>query len=307
MPAARMHADEVATDAALVRRLLAAQLPHWAELPIEPVPSAGTDHALYRLGDEMVVRLPRRPSATAQVDKEQRWLPRLAPLLPLAIPLPLAQGEPGAGYPWRWSVYRWLAGENATRECLADLGRAATDLAQFVGALQRIDPSEGPRPGTDNFWRGAPLATLDARTRGAMEALAGSIDGDAAKAAWEAALETPAWPLAPVWTHGDLQAGNLLAVGGRLSAVIDFGCLAVGDPACDLIVAWGFFSGESREVFRATLGVDDATWARGRGWALYAALINLPYYRDTNPALVRSSRRMLDAVLGSAAGGAGEE
>jgi aminoglycoside phosphotransferase (APT) family kinase protein len=277
--------------------LLAAQYPCWADLPVEPVPSAGTDNALYRLGDDMVVRLPRILGSIGQVDKEQEWLPKLGPLLPLATPVPLAKGRPGEGYPWHWSVYRWLEGQNATVERIAEPVQAAKDLARFVAALQRIDPTGGPPPGQHNSFRGVPLATRDARTRAAIASLDGALDAQAVSAAWEAALQTPAWPGPPVWIHGDLQAGNLLVRGGRLSAVIDFGCLGVGDPACDLAVAWSFLSTETRDVFRHALSVDGATWARGRGWALSVALIALPYYQSTNPVLVSISQRAIDQVL----------
>jgi aminoglycoside phosphotransferase (APT) family kinase protein len=292
-----MHLNEVDTDVALVGRLLAAQFPHWAGLPIEPVPSAGTDNALYRLGADMAVRLPRIHWATAQVDKEHRWLPRLAPFLPLAIPVPLAKGTPGAGYPWHWSVYRWLDGENATIERLADPRQAATALAQFIVALQRIDPTGGPPPGPHNSFRGVPLAMRDTPTRAAIADLGGTLDAAAVTAAWEAALQAPTWPGPHVWIHGDLQSGNLLAVQGGLSAVIDFGCLGVGDPACDLIVAWNLLSAETRDVFRAALPVDNATWARGRGWALSVGLIALPYYQSTNPVLAGIARYAIDEVL----------
>jgi aminoglycoside phosphotransferase (APT) family kinase protein len=292
-----MHSDEVDTDVPLVGRLLAGQFPQWADLPIEPVRSAGTDNALYRLGEDMVVRLPRIHWATEQVEKEQRWLPRLAPHLPLAIPVPLAMGAPAEGYPWRWSVYRWLEGETATIERITDFRQAATDLARFIAALQRIDPAGGPPPGPHNSQRGEPLAARDARTRAAIASLHGVLDAGALTAAWEAALAAPAWPGPPAWIHGDLQAGNLLVRQGRLSAVIDFGCLGVGDPACDLQVAWNFLSAETRNVFRAALPVDAATWARGRGWALSVGLIALPYYRNTNPILAGISRRAIDEVL----------
>jgi aminoglycoside phosphotransferase (APT) family kinase protein len=242
------------------------------------------------------VRLPRVPTATGQVDKEHRWLPRLAPLLPLAIPLPLERGCPG-GYPWNWSVYRWLDGETATIERIADPRHAAVALAQFVAALERIDPAGGPPPAESNSFRGVPLATRDAETRDAITALHGALDGDEVTAAWEAALEGPAWPGPPIWIHGDLSPGNLLTQRGRLSAVIDFGCLGVGDPACDLIVAWNLFSAETRDVFRAALQVDDATWARGRGWALSMGLIAVPYYKSTNPVLAGIGRRAIDEVL----------
>lgn len=297
MPADKMHDDEVGTDVALVGRLVAAQFPQWVDLPIEPVRSAGTDNALYRLGDAMVVRLPRIHWAVGQVEKEQEWLPRLAPLLPLAIPVPLAKGMPAEGYPWKWSVYPWLEGENATSERITDPGRAASDLARFVLALQRIDPTGGPPPGEYNAFRGVPLATRDAETRAAIASLHGAIDAGAVTAAWEDALCAPEWQRPPVWIHGDLQSGNLLAVGGRLSAVIDFGCLGVGDPACDVMPAWTLFSAEARSVFRSALHVDDATWARGRGWALSFGLIALPYYEDTNPVLAGIARHAIAEVL----------
>ena len=297
MPTGKMHADEVDTDVALVGRLLAAQFPQWADLPIEPVRSAGTDNALYRVGDAMVVRLPRIHWAVGQVQKEQEWLPRLAPVLPLAIPVPLAKGMPEDSYPWEWSVYPWLEGENATIERLADPDEAATELARFVGALQRIDAAGGPFPGEHNSSRGEPLATRDAGTRAVIASLAAEVDVDAVTAAWEAALQVPEWHGPPVWIHGDLQSGNLLAVEGRLSAVIDFGCLGVGDPACDVMSAWLYLSAETRDVFRAALTVDDATWARGRGWALSVGLVALPYYENTNPVLAGIARRAIDEVL----------
>ncbi len=296
MPAGKMHAAEVETDVSLVRRLLAAQFPQWADLPIEPVNSAGTDNAIYRLGDDKSVRLPRIQGATGQVAKEHRWLPRIAPHLPLAIPAPLAKGTPGEGYPWHWSVYRWLEGGNAAMQRLADPRRAATELAHFIAALQRIDPTGGPLA-VEHDLRGVPLAMRDTYTREAIAALRGMIDVGAVTAAWEAALRAPEWNRSPVWFHGDLLPGNLLVEGGRLSAVIDFGGLGVGDPACDLMIAWGLFSGESREVFRAALAVDEATWVRGRGCALSWALIFIPYYLDTNPVGVGSARRVLDEVL----------
>jgi aminoglycoside phosphotransferase (APT) family kinase protein len=297
MTAGKMHVDEVDTDASLVRRLLVAQFLQWADLPIEPVPSAGTDNALYRLGDDMAVRLPRIERATRQVDKEHEWLPRLAPHLTLAVPVPLARGFPGEGYPWHWSITPWLEGENVTIECIADPCQAATDLARFIAALQRIDPSGGPPPGELNFGRGVPLVQRDSRTREAIRALDGMLDTAAVTAAWDAALQAPAWHGPPVWIHGDMSSGNLLAVQGRLSAVIDFGGLGVGDPACDLVIAWTLFSGESREAFRTALSVDDATWARGRGWALSWALIFIPYYLNTNPVGVSSAWRAIDEVL----------
>lgn len=301
----KMHPDELPIDSALVRRLLAAQSPQWADLALEPFPSAGSDNAMYRLGDDMVVRLPRRSGRTVDsLDKECEWLPRLAPLLPLAVPAPLARGVPAEGYPCRWAVYGWVEGETATIERLADVRQAATDLAEFVSALQRVDATGAPSPGEHNFFRGVPLAMRDPNVRTAIAALHGEMDVAAVTAVWEAALRAPDWVGPPVWIHGDLCDGNLLAAGGRFSAVIDWGGLAVGDPACDLMVAWSFLDAEARELFRTELSVDDATWARGRGWALSVALIALPYYWTTNPVRVAYSWHRIGEVLADRASGA---
>jgi aminoglycoside phosphotransferase (APT) family kinase protein len=197
-------------------------------------------------------------------------------------------------------VYRWLAGENAVTGHIRDLGEAATDLAQFVLALQKIDISGASRPGTTG--RGGPLATRDADTRSAIASLDGLVDTDAVSAAWDDALGQEPWGKPPVWMHGDLAPGNLLVTDGRLSAVIDFGALNIGDPAVDLIVAWNLLPADARAVFRDALGVDDATWARGRGWALSIALIALPYYLRTNPVIVANSRHVIDEVLADRGG-----
>ena len=278
--APKMHADEVETDVALVRRLLAGQYPEWAGLPIDPVVSYGTDHDIYRLGDGLAARLPRIGWATDQAAKEAEWLPRLAPHLPLAVPVQLAMGNPAEGYPFTWSVYEWLPGENANGT-IADLDRAAVDLAAFVKALRRVDAtvahSRPPRG------RGAPLAELDEQVRRSIAELGDRTNGDATLRSWEESLSAPQWDGDEVWVHGDLLPGNLLVVDGRLSAVIDFGGLNVGDPACDLQPAWNVFAGDSRARYRAELEVDDASWLRGRGWALYQAVSALPYYWDTNP------------------------
>jgi aminoglycoside phosphotransferase (APT) family kinase protein len=293
----KMHADEVNTDAALVRRLIASQFPQWAELAVEPVAFFGTDNALYRLGSDMVVRLPRRQKNAAQLAKERQWLPKLAPLLPLAVPLPLATGKPAVGYPFDWAIYRWLEGEAATSDKI-DMGRAATDLAMFVAALQRVDPAGGPPPGEHNSWRGVPLVMRDRAMRSAITSLGPSIDAEAVTAAWQAALRARDHERAPVWIHGDLDARNLLAKEGRLSAVLDFGCLGVGDPACDVMVAWKVLSAGSRDIFLTALCVDEATRARARGWVLSQALIALAYYTlETNPVLVREAQRWMAEVL----------
>jgi aminoglycoside phosphotransferase (APT) family kinase protein len=296
MPVVKMHIDELDIDAALVRRLLAAQFPQWAGLPIESVPSAGTDNALFRLGNDMAVRLPRIHWAVKDVEKNHHWLPRIAPFLPLAIPVPLARGEPGEGYPWQWSVFSWLEGESATPENIIDPCQAASDLAQFIAALQQVDTAGGPTAAESNV-RGMPLDKRDTDTRNAIAALRGMIDTNVATKLWDDALQVPGWERQPVWFHGDILPGNLLVEHGRVSAVIDFGGLAVGDPSCDLMIAWGLFSGESREVFRTALQLDDATWMRGRAHALSQAVIFIPYYLNTNPVGVAGARHMLAEVL----------
>ncbi|GAA3740547.1 aminoglycoside phosphotransferase (APT) family kinase protein [Spinactinospora alkalitolerans] len=295
--------DEVPIDAALVRRLLAAQFPQWADLPVSPVPQSGMDNATFRLGADMSVRLPRYPWWVGQVEREQRWLPRLAPHLPLPVSEPLAMGTPAEGYPFPWSVYRWLEGGAATTDGLADPVRTAIELAGFIAALQGIDPTGGPGPEQSNAFRGVPMGdardslAADARVRPKIAALKGMVDTDAVMAVWEAALAAPAWDGPPVWIHGDLATGNLLAVDGRLSAVIDFGTLAVGDPACDLLPAWKFLPAEARGAFRAALDVDDATWARGRGWGLAASLPvpDDPFFDD--PARVTTALHHLDELI----------
>jgi aminoglycoside phosphotransferase (APT) family kinase protein len=255
-----MHADEVNIDVTLVSQLVTAQFPQWADLPIRPDEFGGWDNRTFHLGEHMTVRLPSAAAYAQQVEKEHRWLPRLAPLLPLPIPVPLAMGVPADGYPWHWSIYRWLAGEHAAIERIADVSQFATTLAQFLIALQRIDATGGPPPGQHNFFRGGPLAIYDGETRQAIATLDGKIDADAVTAVWEAAL-TARWYGSAVWVHGDVSEGNLLVRRGRLSAVIDFGSSAVGDPACDLSIAWTLLGGDSREALRAALPLDGATWA----------------------------------------------
>jgi aminoglycoside phosphotransferase (APT) family kinase protein len=289
-----MHAGEVETDVALVRRLLSAQFPQWAELPIELIISYGTDHDIYRLGDGLAARLPRIGWATAQAAKEAEWLPRLAPQLPLAVPVPLAIGHPGEGYPYDWSVCTWLLGENANGT-IDDLSQAAVDLAAFIAALRRLDTAGAPvRP---PHKRGGPLAEADDDVRRSITELGDRIDGAAALRSWDESLAAPVWDGPGVWVHGDLLPGNLIVTDGRLSGVIDFGCLNVGDPACDLQPAWNVFAGVSRELFRTELDVDDASWLRGRGWALLQAVVALPYYWDTNPGMIRQALHALSQVL----------
>ncbi len=291
----RMHDDEIDIDEGLVRRLLRAQLPQWSHLSIERLVSSGTDNAMFRLGDDMVVRMPRIERAVGALTLEGRWLPVLAPHLPLAVPTPLAAGNADDGYPWPWSVYSWVEGDNAFEGRIDDMTQAALVLAEFIHALEAVDTTDAPPPGRGR--RGAPLAVLDQQTRQAIEAAAGLVDSDAVTAAWDAALHEPTWDRDPVWVHGDIARGNLLVRSGRICAVIDFGCSGVGDPACDLLVAWDLFDPESRAVFRDAMDVDDATWGRGRGWALCTSLWALPYYLHTNPVMVSQARRKLVQVL----------
>ncbi|MFD0418481.1 aminoglycoside phosphotransferase family protein [Streptomyces sp. NPDC127108] len=342
----KLHAGEPDIDVPLVRKLLAAQFPQWADLPVEQFPSAGTVNAVFRLGDAMAVRLPRIAGGAEDVAKESRWLPWLAPRLPATIPAVLGRGEPGEGYPWAWSVHSWLDGENPAAGALTAPDALAADLAAFVTAMRGADPTDGPPA-----YRGAPVSTQDTETRAAIEELrrlgrsgqvgqpshaghaghAGHaqanpantspapslapsptptptvdtrIDLDAATAVWEATLRTPDWDAPPVWVHSDLMPGNLLVRDGRLDAVIDFGTAGLGDPACDLIVAWNLLPADARETFRTATGADDAMWARGRGRALSMALIQLPYYAVTNPVLAANARHVIHEVLADHARGA---
>jgi aminoglycoside phosphotransferase (APT) family kinase protein len=286
----------VVIDDTLVRRLVDGQFPQWTGLPLRSVEASGWDNKTFHLGEQMIVRLPRAAAYAAQVEKEHHWLPLLAPSLPLQIPIPLAIGEPANGYPWKWSIYRWIDGEAAAPERIGDLSDFARSLAQFLIALQRIDPTDGPRPGPHNFYRGGSLKTYNAETRQAIALLNSKIDTRTVAAVWDRALNT-SWDRSPVWTHGDVSAGNLLVQDGRLSAVIDFGMLGVGDPACDLSIAWTLFLGESRETFRTMLSLDVDTWARARAWTLWKALIIAADLTETNAVEAAQCWRVIAEVL----------
>ncbi|MGW5093779.1 aminoglycoside phosphotransferase family protein [Streptomyces nodosus] len=291
-----MHPGMHPIDEDLIRRLIAGQFPQWAGLAVERFPSGGTVNAMYRLGGDMVVRLPLVEGGAADVSMEQAWLPRLASRLPVPVPEVLGAGVPAEGYPWPWSVYRWLAGENPEAGALSKPVLLAEELAGFVAAMRSISLPEAP-----DAYRGGPVASLDASTRAAIQELRGipeeGVDCDAVTVVWEDALRAPGWEGPPVWLHADLMPGNLLVDGGRLTSVIDFGCLGVGDPACDLFPAWNLLPTGAREVFRESLGVDDTTWRRGRGRTLSQALIALPYYRRTNQAMARNARHVIRTVL----------
>ncbi|MFC9393067.1 aminoglycoside phosphotransferase family protein [Streptomyces sp. NPDC057027] len=282
-------------DTALVERLIAAQFPAWAGLPVREVDSAGTDNAMFRLGDDYAVRLPKADWAAGQAEKEQRWLPHLAPHLTLPVPVPVGQGAPGEGYGQSWSVFVWLDGADAYSAPIADLAHAAVELGRFGVSLRGVDTTGAPvsfRGGSVTDWEEGSMATA-LRELGAD----GTLDAEAAGEAWESVLRLPAWQGAPVWLHGDLLPGNLLTRDGRLHAVIDFGCLGTGDPAVDLMAAWSLLTPDTRPLFREAAEVDDATWARGRGWALCWGIVTEHYYRGKNPVLADVAHRTWTQAL----------
>lgn len=270
-PALGAPPQRTRVQARQVRELVAEQFPQWADLPVQAVADGGWDNWTFHLGQQMSVRLPSAAEYALAVDKEHRWLPVLAPRLPLEVPQPLGRGEPGAGYPFAWSVYRWLDGEPASSARIADPVRFAVDLAGFLAALQRVDSAGAPHPGVHSWFRGGSLRTFAGRVDDALAVLEGRVDAGRVRRVWSAALEAP-WDGSPVWFHGDVAAGNLLLREGALAAVIDFGTCGAGDPSCDLAVAWTVLTTEGRRAFREHLSVDDGAWARGRGWALWKTL-----------------------------------
>jgi aminoglycoside phosphotransferase (APT) family kinase protein len=283
-----MHLDELEIEEALVRRLLVSQFPEWADLPLRRVEPSGTVNAIFRLGDGLSVRLPRRDGPTTPGSKEFEWLPKLAPLLPVEVPVPVAQGRPSNDYPWFWEIHRWVEGETVPVTEI-DAVQAARDLASLVETMQQISPAGAP-PG-----RGIPLAERDREFRSWLA----RFDGDPrVTTEWEHALAAPPWDGPPVWHHGDLDMRNWLVRDGRISGVIDWGAMGVGDPACDVMVAWKLHSPAARDAFRDALPTDDATWERARGWALSQAVAILAYYTpQNNPVLVHEARTWLDLVL----------
>lgn len=288
-----MHADDVPTTADQVARMVAAQHPQWSHLPVTPVAEFGTDHCLFRIGDDLVARMPRVAWAADQAHSDDAWLPVLAPHLPVTVPAPLALGEPDDEYPFVWSIAPWLPGATPTDEN-ADLHALAADLGGFVAALHAVDATGGPpKTGTD---RGTPIRGLDPYVREAIEECGDRIDQARVLEAWEDCVAAPDWAGDPVWIHGDLLRGNLLVNDRRLSAVIDWGALGVGDPAPDLQPAWTTVAAAGAE-FRAALDYDEDTWRRGRGWALGPALTGIPYYWETVPAFAQRGLRTIAAVL----------
>lgn len=282
--------ERAAISAELAARLIEEQFPQWSNLPIRIADPNGWDNITFRLGDDLCVRLPSHDRYVPQVEKEHRWLPVLAAQLPLPIPEPIATGHPSPLFPRPWSIYSWLSAEPGTPERISDAVAFAADVRSFLIALHKADPSGGPTPGEHNFGRGGPLSAWDGQVREWIRHLNPEL-AHAAINLWERAI-AEAWSGHPVWVHGDVVGSNLLVINGRLAAVIDFGCCAVGDPACDLIIAWTTFSGESREVFRASIPVDDPTWRRGSGWALWKALATIHQAGIDRVAGLNAARRM---------------
>ena len=285
-----MHDDELAINAALVRRLLAEQLPDLAGRPLREV-GRGTVNAMFRLGDDLAVRLPRTAEWAGDLERERVWLPRLRERISLRVPEPVAEGRPTDEYPLPWAVYRWVDGDQYEDELVADERGAAEDLARFVRELRAGPVEGGPAAGR------RPLAVLDEVTRVAIVEAGDLLDTAAVLAAWDRALEAPVFAGDAVWIHTDLLRPNLLVQGGRLAAVIDFGAVGVGDPAADVIAAWTVFGAAGRARYREALEVDDATWERSRGYALTQAALIVPYYRETNPAFTASAQRTIGEVL----------
>jgi len=288
--------ERITVDAEQVRRLVEQQFPHWASLPVQPVANGGWDNWTFHLGAGMLVRLPSAAEYALAVDKEHRWLPALAPRLPLPVPVPLAKGEPGAGYPYSWSVYQWLGGEPASADRIADPVRFAVDLAGFLAALRRIDPANGPRPGKHNWFRGGTLRTYELQAQNALAELDGHADVDLAREIWKTAVAAR-WDGVESWFHGDVAERNLLLHEGQLAAVIDFGTCGVGDPACDLAIAWTLLTAEGRQAFRERLPTGEAEWARGRGWALWKTLATCAYTLGDDDEEAASARRVLGEIF----------
>jgi aminoglycoside phosphotransferase (APT) family kinase protein len=287
-----MHAEEVEVDEALVRRLLAAQMPDIADAPLTLIEPWGTDNAIWRLGEDLVVRLPRIHWATGQVEREALWLPRLAQHLPVAVPEPVAIGEPGDGYPYRWAVHRWIPGDGAALQVVDDPVRFALDLANVVRMLEVVETEGAPAA----IGRARPLHSYDSSTRQAIDNARDLIDASAAVAVWEEALAAPPHEGPPLWVQGDLE-GNCLVRDGRLCGIVDWGSACVGDPAVDVQVVWSpLFTDDSRRAFVDALGVDGATLARSRGAAINQACAALPYYMHTYPLIVERSWHKLASL-----------
>ena len=301
MTTTRLHDDEVDIDTSLARRLVDRQLPQHAGLTLGRVRSGGTDNAVFRLGRDLALRLPRTPRSVGGLLKEARWLPVLTGHVSLEVPEVVFVGEPDTGYPFPWAVVRWLDGDDALVGHIRSTREAALALGQFVAELKRIATTGAPAPGTEGFVRGLPLAGRDEEVRAALAQGDGLVDVGRVRAVWDDALAAPAWAGPARWLHADLLPGNILVRAGRVAGVLDFGAMAVGDPAYDVTAAWHLLDARSRPVFRETVGVDDATWRRARGLVVSLGVIALPYYLHSNPSMVTTARRGISEVLGAPA------
>ncbi len=295
-----MTAQAFQIDTALVQALVSAQFPQWANESVSPVPRSGWDNRSFRLGTDLLVRMPSGGGYAAQVHREQLSLSYLGPRLHLETPTPVAMGRPGHAYPWPWSVYRWIPGSAAADSPPHDVEQFAADLADFLNELRSVAGDIGPPPGPENFYRGAALSTYDKQFRRSQAELHGQINTATALRTWEAALAT-AWKGTPVWVHGDIALGNLLLRKDRLAAVIDFGQVCVGDPACDCTIAWTYFREKERDEFRKRLALDADTWLRGSAWALWKASIVAAGLVETSAIEAQSALQTIDEVLGEAA------
>ena len=255
----------------LAKKLIFEQFPQWSHLEIKPVKNSGHDNRTFHLGDDLTIRLPSGKEYEPQIQKEAKWLPVLAQPLSLPITAPVAKGKPTPEYPLAWSINRWLVGETVTHTNV-DLQKFAIELARFLKELEAINAENGPQAGAHNFYRGGDLAVYIEEFEQALTQLPAGPQRNHYQDIWTTALATK-WEKKPVWVHGDIAVGNLLVNDGHLSGVIDFGILGTGDPACDLVMAWTFFDSKSRKAFKEEMGLDDTTWQRGKGWALWKALI----------------------------------
>lgn len=290
--------NQLIINEALVQKLVTDQFPQWQDLPVKSVESQGWDNRTFRLGNDMSVRLPSDEEYVRQVQKEQTWLPLIAPHLPFSIPKPIAMGQPSEDYPWVWSVYQWIDGISANITVVNDahLEIIAQQLGNFLNDFHQCDAAGAPAPGLHNWWRAAHVSVYDSETRELINKLRNVIDADRAGFLWEKAISSK-WNKDPVWVHGDVASGNILLKNNKICAIIDFGCMGIGDPACDLTIAWTFFKNKSREIFKRVLSLDPDTWIRARGWALWKALYELSVLKDMLSAKAIEQKRIIDDVL----------
>lgn len=277
------------------KALVAKQFPEWADLKISPVATSGWDNRTFHLGSRMLLRFPSAASYALQVEKEQKWLPFLAPKLPLLIPTPLGLGVPGDGFPWHWSVYNWIDGKTLASISSSNKIKVAEQLASFLTALYKISSENGPLAGTHNYFRGGKVSIYEPETLQSIDILASQLDHHLVRKIWASGSETE-WEHPLVWVHGDVSPGNILLQGENLNAVIDFGLLSVGDPACDLAISWTFFDPDSRKRFRDCVALDDGTWKRGRSWALWKALIISSGLTSSNSVENSLARRVIEEI-----------